>query len=178
MDDGHHPHTLYIGLGSNLGPRLERIVEALRLMAREGVEPVLCSQLYETEPVGMDSSRPFYNGVCQAVTRLSPSLVMETLLRVEASLGRDRSRGMDREIDLDLLHYVGVAVDRPGLRLPHPRLQERRFVLEPWAEIAPDLPIPTLDATISGLLRRLPREGPWVRPTGIRPLELAREVRP
>ncbi len=177
MDDDH-PHTAYIGLGSNLGDRLGHIVEALQLLIRDGVEVVRCSQLYETEPVGMDSALPFYNGVCEIRTRLTPQELMKLLLQVETALGRDRSRGMDREIDLDLLHYVGVSIDLPGLKLPHPRLQQRRFVLEPWAEIAPDLEIAPLSSTIEELLKAIPAGGPWIRPAGVRPLEVMTEGEP
>ena len=131
--------SAFIGLGSNLGDR-EATVEAA-LAALPGVTAV--SRLRETAPVGVVDQPPFLNGVARLETELSPRELLDTLLAVERSLGRERrERWGPRTIDLDLLLYGNEVVDEPGLTVPHPRLHERRFVLEPLAELDPALVVP------------------------------------
>jgi 2-amino-4-hydroxy-6-hydroxymethyldihydropteridine diphosphokinase len=135
----------YVGLGANLGPREITIQRAVNLLAAEqGIELVEQSALRETDPVGVVDQPTFLNGVVALDTTLSPRELLETLLRVERELGRTRDgkRWGPRTIDLDLLVHGAEIVDEPGLCVPHPRLHERRFVLEPLAELAPDLDIP------------------------------------
>ncbi len=135
----------YVGVGSNLGDRAATIAKALEALAAEpGVEVVACSQLRETEPVGFLDQPRFLNGAVALDTSLSPRALLERLLAIERALGRRRDgpRFGPRTIDLDLLLYGDLEVDEPGLTLPHPRLHERRFVLEPLAELAPDLVVP------------------------------------
>ena len=135
----------YVGLGANLGRREITIQRAVNLLAAEqGIELVEQSALRETDPVGVVDQPTFLNGVVALDTTLSPRELLETLLRVERELGRTRDgeRWGPRTIDLDLLVHGAEVVDEPGLRVPHPRLHERRFVLEPLAELAPDLDIP------------------------------------
>jgi 2-amino-4-hydroxy-6-hydroxymethyldihydropteridine diphosphokinase len=135
----------YVGLGANLGPREITIQRAVNLLAAEqGIELVEQSALRETDPVGVVDQPTFLNGVVALDTTLSPKELLETLLRVERELGRTRDgkRWGPRTIDLDLLVHGAEIVDEPALRVPHPRLHERRFVLEPLAELAPDLDIP------------------------------------
>jgi 2-amino-4-hydroxy-6-hydroxymethyldihydropteridine diphosphokinase len=101
------------------------------------------SELRETDPVGVVDQPPFLNGAVALETSLSPRELLEALLRVERELGRVRTeRWGPRTIDLDLLVYGEEVVDEPGLRIPHPRLHERRFALEPLAELEPELRIP------------------------------------
>ena len=135
----------YIGLGANLGAREITIQRAVSLVAaHEEIELVGQSTLRETDPVGVVDQPRFLNGVVALDTTLSPRELLDELLRVERELGRTRDgeRWGPRTIDLDLLAYGSQVVDEPGLRVPHPRLHERRFALEPLAEVAPDLEIP------------------------------------
>ena len=129
----------YVGLGSNLGDREATLRAAIA--ALPGV--VAVSELRETDPVGVTEQPAFLNGAVALETDLSPRELLETLLAVERELGRQRrERWGPRTIDLDLLVYGSETVDEPGLTVPHPRLHERRFALDPLAEIAPRLVIP------------------------------------
>src|SRR5690242_16631519 len=132
--------TAYIGLGSNLGDRrdsLERAVSALR--QTPGVRVVRVSSFYETEPVGGPPGQPmFLNAAAELATDLGPEALLQVLLDVEQALGRVRSEHWGpRTIDLDSLLYGDLALSGPRLTVPHPRMHERRFVLQPLAEIAP-----------------------------------------
>lgn len=135
----------YVGLGANLGPREATILRAVDLLAAEpGIEMLELSSLNETEPVGVTDQPTFVNGALALETELPPRELLDALLRVERELGRVRSgeRWGPRTIDLDLLLYADEVVDEPGLTVPHPRLHERRFALEPLAELEPELEIP------------------------------------
>jgi 2-amino-4-hydroxy-6-hydroxymethyldihydropteridine diphosphokinase len=129
----------YVGLGANLGDREGTIRAAVA--ALPGV--VAVSSLRETDPVGKTDQPRFLNGVAALDTELSARELLDTLLTVERKLGRERrERWGPRTIDLDLLLYGDETVDEPGLTVPHPRLHERRFVLEPLAELDPELFVP------------------------------------
>ena len=135
----------YVGLGANVGPREETLRQAVELLATEdGVEVVGVSTLRETDPVGVVDQPRFLNGAVAVETTLSARELLDVLLRVERTLGRvrDGTRWGPRTIDLDLLVFADEVVDEPGLRVPHPRLQERGFALEPLAELDPGLVIP------------------------------------
>ena len=134
----------YVGLGANLGAREETLCRALELLAAaDGVSLLAVSQLRETEPVGVVDQPPFLNGAVALETTHTPRELLDLLLTIEASLGRVREeRWGPRTVDLDLLVYGDEVVDAPGLRVPHPHLHERRFALEPLAELAPELDIP------------------------------------
>jgi 2-amino-4-hydroxy-6-hydroxymethyldihydropteridine diphosphokinase len=134
----------YVGLGANLGPREQTLRRAVELLAgAEGVEVFAVSELRETEPVGVVDQPPFLNGAVALETTLSPRALLDLMLEVERSLGRVRAeRWGPRVVDLDLLTYRNEVVDEPGLHVPHPRLHERRFALEPLAELDPELEIP------------------------------------
>jgi 2-amino-4-hydroxy-6-hydroxymethyldihydropteridine diphosphokinase len=137
--------TAYVGLGSNLGDREALLRRALELLdARPGIEVVAVSALRETEPVGFLEQPRFLNAAARLETELPPRRLLSALLEVEQELGRDRSgpRFGPRTIDLDLLLYGELELDEEGLGIPHPRLHERRFVLEPLAELAPGLVVP------------------------------------
>lgn len=136
----------YVGLGANLGAREVTLLRAADLLAAaDGVEIVALSQLRETEPVGVVEQPPFLNGAIALDTTLGPRELLEVLLAIERELGRVRTeRWGPRTIDLDLLVYGDVVVDEPGLRVPHPRLGERRFALEPLAALDPELVVPGL----------------------------------
>jgi 2-amino-4-hydroxy-6-hydroxymethyldihydropteridine diphosphokinase len=143
----------YVGLGANLGPREVTLLRAADLLAAaDGVEVVAVSQLRETDPVGVVEQPPFLNGAIALDTSLSPRAVLELLLEIEEELGRVRGeRWGPRTVDLDLLVYGDERVDEDGLHVPHPRLHERRFALEPLAELDPELEIPGL-GSVSALL--------------------------
>ena len=135
----------YVGLGANLGDR-ERTLRAAvdALAAEEGVDVVAVSTLRETEPVGVGEQPRFLNGAIALDTTLDARGLLARLLAVEQRLGRVRVPGEHgpRTLDLDLLLYGEEAIDEPGLAVPHPRLHERRFVLEPLAELFPGLVVP------------------------------------
>ena len=148
----------YVGLGSNLGDRESTIRAAVgELRAAEGVEVVAVSMLVDTEPVGYVDQPRFLNGVAALDTGLQARALLELLLAVEGRFGRDRSavpaQG-PRTLDLDLLLYGDAEIDEPGLRIPHPRLHERAFVLGPLAELEPGLEVPG-KGSIQTLLRGL-----------------------
>ena len=135
----------YVGLGANLGDRegtLRAAVDALA--AEEGIEVVAVSALRETEPVGVGEQPRYLNGVTELETTLPSRRLLERLLEVERRFGRVRIAGEHgpRTLDLDLLLHGDEEIDEPGLTVPHPRLHERRFVLEPLAELAPGLVVP------------------------------------
>jgi 2-amino-4-hydroxy-6-hydroxymethyldihydropteridine diphosphokinase len=134
----------YVGLGANLGPREETLRRALELLRRSpGVDVLAVSELRETEPVGVIEQPPFLNGAAALQTSLSARELLDLLLEVERSLGRVRAeRWGPRLIDLDLLLFGAETIDEPGLHVPHPHLHERRFALEPLAELDPELVIP------------------------------------
>ena len=146
----------YVGIGANLGPREETLRRAVDLFGRaDGVEVVGVSELRETDPVGVVDQPPFLNGAVSVETTLSPRALLDLLLEVERSLGRVRGeRWGPRVVDLDLLVYGIEVLDEPGLHVPHPRLHERRFALEPLAEMNPELEIPGR-GTVSALLAAL-----------------------
>jgi 2-amino-4-hydroxy-6-hydroxymethyldihydropteridine diphosphokinase len=136
----------YVGLGANLGDREAAIRRAVELLGAEpDTEVVAVSRLRETEPVGGVEQPRFLNGAAALETELRPRKLLERLLAVERELGRDRARERrwgPRTLDLDLLLYGDEVIDEPGLTVPHPRLAERRFVLEPLDELDAQLTLP------------------------------------
>lgn len=142
----------YVGLGSNLGDREESIRRAAKLIGATRL-----SAIRETEPWGYEDQPRFLNAAAELDTELTPRELLDLLLRTERELGRVRAgvpRHGPRVIDLDLLLYGDVRIDEPGLTVPHPHLHERRFVLEPLAELDPDVPVPGL-GRVSVLLAAL-----------------------
>ena len=148
----------YIGLGANLGKRDATIEEALRLLGEDDRTSVLGSTVpIETEPVGYDDQPRFLNAAAKLATTRSPRELLELLLSIERALGRVRGEGPrygPRTIDLDLLVYGNEMIDEPALVVPHPRLHERRFALEPLAELDPELVVPGR-GSVSALLAEL-----------------------
>ncbi|HUK94716.1 MAG TPA: 2-amino-4-hydroxy-6-hydroxymethyldihydropteridine diphosphokinase [Gaiellaceae bacterium] len=150
--------TAYVGIGANLDEPERQIESALELLASEdGIEVVAVSTLRWTEPVGYLDQPPFLNGAAAVETALAPRELLERLLAIEQRLGRVRGDGPrfgPRTIDLDLLLYGQETVEEPGLTIPHPRLAERGFALEPLAELDPALEIPgqgSVQALLAGL---------------------------
>ena len=149
---------VFVGLGSNLGDREQTLEAALaELAADPGIELVAVSRLIETEPVGYTAQPRFLNGVAALETELPARDLLDRLLELERRFGRRREdvppQG-PRTLDLDLLLYGEAEIDEPGLRVPHPRLHERGFVLGPLAEVAPGLDVPGL-GPVEALLARL-----------------------
>ena len=148
----------FVGIGSNLGEPERQIAAALELLrAVDGIDVVAVSSLRETEPVGYLDQPNFLNGAAALETKLSPRELLDRLLAIELQLGRERGTGPrfgPRTIDLDLLLYGDETVDEPGLTVPHPRLAERRFALEPLAELDPSLEIPGHGSVQALLARR------------------------
>lgn len=131
--------------------------EAVADLDRRGVRVRRVSSVWETEPVGTDAPEWFLNAVAEVETTRGPAEVLGILLAIEAEAGRVRGeRNAPRELDLDLLWLGGLSVEEPGLSLPHPRMWDRRFVLAPLAELAPDLSDPRTGRTVADRLPRLP----------------------
>lgn len=146
----------YIALGSNLGDKEKNLRRALLLLTQQGVEVVRVSSFLSTEPYGVTDQPQFLNAVACVRTSLVPLALLDVLLATELAMGRVRLRHWgERNIDLDLLLYEDVVLDTPRLRLPHPDMQNRDFVLLPLAEIAPELKHPTLQKTIYELKENL-----------------------
>jgi len=156
----NHASKAYVALGSNLGDRAGNLLLAVRGMMEAAMVVTRASSIYETEAVSEVAQPPFLNMVVEVGNPLpAPEQVMARLLRIEYALGRIRDiKDGPRTIDLDLLLYGDLKSDTEFLRLPHPRLHERRFVLEPLAEIAPHLMLPTLKITAAELLESLKAE--------------------
>jgi 2-amino-4-hydroxy-6-hydroxymethyldihydropteridine diphosphokinase len=144
-----------LALGSNLGNRAENLRRAREAMPPDFVISA-CSPVYETEPAYVQDQPRYYNQVCQGTTWLQPLEALRRLKALETQLGRVPSaRFGPRLIDLDLLLYDDRVLDTPELVLPHPRLEERPFVLVPLSDIAPNLIHPRLQVTVAELLARL-----------------------
>jgi 2-amino-4-hydroxy-6-hydroxymethyldihydropteridine diphosphokinase len=147
----------YVGLGANLGNREQTIRRAVDALGRRpGVDVLAVSAFRETEPVGFTDQPPFLNGAAVVETDLEPRALLDALLAVECELGRTRDgpRFGPRTIDLDLLVFGNREVSEPGLTVPHPRLAERAFALEPLVELDPELEIPGR-GRVADLLRGL-----------------------
>ena len=149
--------TVFLGLGSNLGDRAENIRMALELLdGAPGVEIRKVSALLETAPVGGPKQPDYLNAAAELATTLAPEDLLATLKRVEKSVGRiERQRWGPREVDLDILLYGDEIVRGTSLEVPHPRMCERAFVLEPLAEIAPEAVHPVTGMSVNELLVRL-----------------------
>ena len=145
--------TVYIGIGSNLGNRAANLLQARERLHADGIKTIRASSIYETAPRDMENQPWFLNQVIEAETDLEPAPLLERLLQVERDMGRERivPKG-PRLIDLDILLYGESVIELPNLRVPHPHMHQRRFVMEPLAEIAPELRDPRSGRTMNQLL--------------------------
>ena len=126
----------YVALGSNLGDKEKNLRRALLLLMQQGVEVLKVSSFITTEPYGVTDQPQFLNAVCEVRTNLGPLALLDVLLATELAMGRVRLRHWgERNIDLDLLLYEGVTMDTPRLKLPHPDMRNRDFVMIPLKEI-------------------------------------------
>jgi 2-amino-4-hydroxy-6-hydroxymethyldihydropteridine diphosphokinase len=152
----------FVGLGSNLGEREVTLRAAVkRLRGLPGVEVKRVSSFRDTNPVGVLDQPRFLNGAVELETDLTARALLGALLELERAFGRDRSAGPPhgpRTLDLDLLLYGDATIDEPLLEVPHPRLHERGFVLEPLAELDPDLEVPG-QGSVQALLAKLDSAG-------------------
>jgi len=156
------PNLAYLSLGSNIGDRETHVRDAIARLAEEG-RVVAVSSFYETEPVEVTDQAWFLNCAVALETTDTPEQLMAALLKIERDMGRQRvQRKGPRTVDLDILLFGDAIIDSPDLTIPHPAMHQRRFVLAPLAEIAPDLRHPSLNQTIRQLLKSLP-EGQMVQ---------------
>jgi 2-amino-4-hydroxy-6-hydroxymethyldihydropteridine diphosphokinase len=167
--------TAYIGLGSNLGDRLQNCTDALEaIQGRRGIDVVKVSGWYETKAERLDgtiieSDPHFLNGAAAVETKLSPEKLLQALLDAEEAMGRPRKRekGMPRTVDIDLLLYENEIRNKKGITLPHPSMGKRLFVLKPLYDIAPKVVDPVSGKTVEELMNDCLKRGTLNWPTRI-----------
>jgi 2-amino-4-hydroxy-6-hydroxymethyldihydropteridine diphosphokinase len=142
--------TVYLSLGSNLGNRQENLDRALKLMS-ERMRMGKVSSIYDTEPIGPISQPRFLNLACEVFTRLNPEGLLALFKGIELKMGRYSRSGEPRIIDIDIIFYGDQVLNTPNLVIPHPKMQERSFVLIPLTEIAPDFVHPVLKKKVKEL---------------------------
>ncbi|MCC8186214.1 MAG: 2-amino-4-hydroxy-6-hydroxymethyldihydropteridine diphosphokinase [Bacteroides sp.] len=156
--------TVYLGLGSNLGDKEENLYRAIRKIEERVGKVISRSAFYHTEPWGFESRNTFVNAAIGVDTLWAPEEVLKHLRGIEREMGRlcktSGGKYADRIIDLDILLYDALVYESPGLSIPHPLMTERKFVLEPLAEIAPDLIHPVWHQSIRDLLPLLTDQQP------------------
>ncbi len=148
--------TVYLGIGSNLGDRQENCLRAIGLLKGKDTSVGKQSSMYETEPEGGKDQPYFINMAVEIKTDLSPHELLKTLKTIENEMGRTETvKWGPRVIDLDILLYDGLIIDEPDLKIPHPLMHERTFVLKPLSEISPDALHPALGKTVRQLLAEI-----------------------
>jgi 2-amino-4-hydroxy-6-hydroxymethyldihydropteridine diphosphokinase len=159
-----------VALGSNLGDRLQNLRAARQtIVDLPGIDPpVLSSPIYETEPVNCEpGAGKFFNAVLEFEYEGDPMALLDQLAEIEETLGRERdhARNVSRKIDIDLLYFGACKIDHERLQVPHPRMHLRKFVLQPLADIRPELVLPNQTATVRELLAQLGESDKMVRLT-------------
>lgn len=157
--------TCYIGLGSNLGNRAGNLLLAVRGLMEAGFNVSRLSAIYETSPVGVEDHDDYLNMVAEVLlTNISPTQMLARLIRLEYLLGRrHKFTKAPRTVDLDILIFGDTVIDSEFLRIPHPRLHLRRFVLTPLAELSPHLIIPNSSVSVAEVLEQLDDDSEVVR---------------
>lgn len=157
-------NRLFLALGSNLNPKADNMCTAIKHLQERGFHIASIAPFIETEPWGFESENTFLNSVLVAYTQWKPQEILMQIKEIEQAMGRvlrtDTSQPYtDRPIDIDILLYSDWVQNTPTLTIPHPRLTERIFVLQPLAQIAPKLRLPSGEKTILELLKQLPNHG-------------------
>jgi 2-amino-4-hydroxy-6-hydroxymethyldihydropteridine diphosphokinase len=148
---------VFIGLGSNMGERLNNLTSGIRLLQEKGISCLRSSSVYETQAWGFTDQAPFLNAVVSLHWMESPEALLQVLMEIEKSCGRIREiKWGPRVLDLDILMCNAVVLKTEPLQIPHPGIPQRAFVLIPWAEIAPDIRIPGYNTSPADLLATLP----------------------
>jgi 2-amino-4-hydroxy-6-hydroxymethyldihydropteridine diphosphokinase len=151
--------TVYLGLGSNVGDREQNLAKAIEQLAGSGLRVTRVSSTYETEPIGFAAQHWFLNLVVEAETDLFPMQLLSRTLKIERAMGRVRTiKNGPRTIDIDILLYGKTVIQSATLEVPHARMGERRFVLEPLAELAPDLRHPVTHRSMREMLDAAPAQ--------------------
>ena len=159
-------NKVYLSLGGNLNNRRKNLVQACSLIMNEIGTIQIQSMVYETEAWGFDNAPAFYNQVIFLTTELSPQEILKKIVEIESGFGRIRSREnkyISRVMDIDILFYNNEVIDLPGLKIPHPSLHLRKFILVPLNEISPDLLHPVLLQPVKRLLQEC-SDDKWVKP--------------
>jgi 2-amino-4-hydroxy-6-hydroxymethyldihydropteridine diphosphokinase len=160
-------HIAYLSAGSNIGDRQGTLISAVENLRSKAIQVCMVSSFYETEPVDFLSQPWFLNMALEIRTALSPRELLHSCREIEEGHGRARSfQGAPRTLDIDILLYGDQIIAEPDLQIPHPRMERRRFVLEPLAEIAPHILHPILAETIQSLLAACPDSSRVVRLCG------------
>lgn len=155
--------TVYLSLGSNVGDREANLRSAIAMLGELG-QVLAVSSLFETEPVEFTAQPWFLNCAVAIRTQLMPKLFLSKIMAIEQQMGRHRTQPKGpRTIDIDILLFGNAVITAPQLKVPHPAMHQRRFVLQPLAEIAPDLRHPVFKRTMRELLQELPHNGGQVK---------------
>ena len=150
----------YLSIGSNLGDRINYLKKALVKLKQNNIQIIKSSNINETEPYGYKEQGKFLNMAVEIDSDLEPFELMKLISKIESELGRIRTkRWGPRVIDIDIIFYNSLIINEPDLKIPHPDMQNRFFVLKPLQEIAPDFVHPVLKKTITELLENLNSEG-------------------
>jgi dihydroneopterin aldolase/2-amino-4-hydroxy-6-hydroxymethyldihydropteridine diphosphokinase len=150
--------VVYIGIGSNLGDRKENCLHAIELLQKKGITVTKRSSFYETEPWGLKDQPRFLNMAIEIETKHNPEKLLSILKNIEKRIGRKKSsKWGPRLIDLDILLFDNITLNKDNLKIPHPLMHERDFVLRPLCEIAPDVDHPSLKSSINELMKNLYR---------------------
>ncbi len=159
--------AVFLGLGSNLGDRVGHLTHGLRVLEREGLRVLAVSPVVETPAIGAEGQPPFVNLVAACSWKGSPEALLALMLQVEAGAGRARPfPNAPRTLDIDLLFFGEDIVRAPGVRVPHPRWRERRFVVEPLRMLAPDLVDPETGLTVAEIGEIWPLEPKQIKQVG------------